>query len=366
MLTDLDYDLLSAYIDDALTDEERASLESRLQTEPELRSELEELRATVLLLNNLPPRKAPRDFTLDARYARRTSFFASAAFSALSTAAAVILFAVGAFLFTNNNQPPTSSGQAAQVAMGSTAATATSSTTLDKGLIETETMEDVTNDVAPVTAPTILQESTVETLADGVVEQATTTLQNEQESGVPSLFQADAEAPADAQDSNNDTFNVAPASPVESQERSTEATETVTGQFFGMQPQPTMGAMGGAAPVAPPAYDTGDAMSSMMMEPTETPTSSEVISSAMQQPAATFAPSSTALPTATDTPTLTLTSTATNTLVPTATSTPEPTPVPPVERERADSSNLLPLAVLVLASVFLVLGVATTIARRSR
>ena len=87
MLTDLDYELLSAYIDGALTESERASFELRLQVEPELSRELDELSATITLLKNLPPRKAPRDFTLDTHYARRSSFFfTSATFSALSTA----------------------------------------------------------------------------------------------------------------------------------------------------------------------------------------------------------------------------------------------------------------------------------------
>ena len=53
MLTDLDYELLSAYIDGALTDSERAAFELRLQAEPELSHELDELRATVTLLFNL-------------------------------------------------------------------------------------------------------------------------------------------------------------------------------------------------------------------------------------------------------------------------------------------------------------------------
>ena len=37
MLTDLDYERLSAYIDGAITDSERIAFELRLQAEPELR-----------------------------------------------------------------------------------------------------------------------------------------------------------------------------------------------------------------------------------------------------------------------------------------------------------------------------------------
>src|SRR5947208_3466511 len=136
MLTDLDYELLSAYIDGALTESERAAFELRLQAEPEFSRELDELRATVTLLNNLPPRKAPRDFTLDARYARRSSFFfTSATFSALSTVAAIILFALGAYLFTGNKTPPqaASVGQSAQSQEGqSVFQPTTTGATLDK------------------------------------------------------------------------------------------------------------------------------------------------------------------------------------------------------------------------------------------
>ena len=103
MLTDLDYELLSAYLDGALTESERTALESRLRDDRELRQELDALRATVQLVNQLPLRKAPRDFTLTAAMVRPTAprwliFPASAAFSALSAAAAVILIAVSAFV----------------------------------------------------------------------------------------------------------------------------------------------------------------------------------------------------------------------------------------------------------------------------
>jgi anti-sigma factor RsiW len=63
-LTDLDYELLSAYLDDALTAAERSALETRLQTEAALRTELDALRQTVTLVRGLPPLTAPRNFTL--------------------------------------------------------------------------------------------------------------------------------------------------------------------------------------------------------------------------------------------------------------------------------------------------------------
>ena len=109
MLTDQDYELLSAYIDDALTEGERATLDGRLRAETELRRELEALRGTVALLNALPARKAPRDFTLDARMARRPAVrrlvFSTVGFSAISALAAVFLIGFSLVLLSGQNAP---------------------------------------------------------------------------------------------------------------------------------------------------------------------------------------------------------------------------------------------------------------------
>jgi anti-sigma factor RsiW len=65
-LNDTDLELLSAYIDRRLSDDERAALEQRLKSTPALRSALDELRATVALLRDLEPLKPPRSFTIEA------------------------------------------------------------------------------------------------------------------------------------------------------------------------------------------------------------------------------------------------------------------------------------------------------------
>ena len=59
-----DVEKLSAYLDGQLKPSEVARLESRLQTEPELASILQDLRQTRSLLRRLPQRRAPRNFTL--------------------------------------------------------------------------------------------------------------------------------------------------------------------------------------------------------------------------------------------------------------------------------------------------------------
>ncbi len=59
-----DLELLSAYLDGELKPAETLRLETRLKTDPELASALNDLRAARTLLRKLPARKAPRNFTL--------------------------------------------------------------------------------------------------------------------------------------------------------------------------------------------------------------------------------------------------------------------------------------------------------------
>lgn len=70
-LSDSDLELLSAYIDNALSVAERVNLERRLAADPRLRAELEELQATTRLLRRLAPVRPPRSFTLDPARAPR-------------------------------------------------------------------------------------------------------------------------------------------------------------------------------------------------------------------------------------------------------------------------------------------------------
>jgi hypothetical protein len=59
-----DVEKLSAYLDGQLKPSEKARLESRLQSDPELASILKDLRLARGLLRQLPQRRAPRNFTL--------------------------------------------------------------------------------------------------------------------------------------------------------------------------------------------------------------------------------------------------------------------------------------------------------------
>lgn len=64
MLSQRDLELLSAYLDGQLSRRQTRRLEARLEQEPALRIELDELRATVQHLHALPIPRASRHFTL--------------------------------------------------------------------------------------------------------------------------------------------------------------------------------------------------------------------------------------------------------------------------------------------------------------
>ena len=131
--TEQDYELLSAYIDDALAQSERAALESRLRTDARLQRELDSLRQTVQLINQLPTLRAPRDFTLDESMVglsatRNTIRIFPAAFSALSAAAAVILFMFGGYFLLRQASPPMMTSNAGIIAAAPTISRATTFT----------------------------------------------------------------------------------------------------------------------------------------------------------------------------------------------------------------------------------------------
>jgi hypothetical protein len=64
-----DVEQLNAYLDGELDPTQRQRLESRLGTDPELKSILDELREARMVLRRLPQRRAPRNFTLTPKMA---------------------------------------------------------------------------------------------------------------------------------------------------------------------------------------------------------------------------------------------------------------------------------------------------------
>ncbi|MEJ2011360.1 MAG: zf-HC2 domain-containing protein [Anaerolineales bacterium] len=90
-----DLERLSAYIDGELSPVETAELEARLAREPDLRSELLELRSVVKATRSIPPRRLPRIFTLTPEMAGVRTGFRFPVLqlaSAVSAVAFVILF----------------------------------------------------------------------------------------------------------------------------------------------------------------------------------------------------------------------------------------------------------------------------------
>jgi hypothetical protein len=64
ILSDRDWELLSAYMDGQLSNGKRTQLEARMKSNPELRAALEDLTQTRTMLRSLPRLKAPRSFKL--------------------------------------------------------------------------------------------------------------------------------------------------------------------------------------------------------------------------------------------------------------------------------------------------------------
>lgn len=107
-------DLLSSYLDDEVSDAERLMVERAVAESDELQAELDSLRQTVTLLNNLPPMPAPRPFTLSqidvepvlspAQPAKKRNWFGWWLGGFSAAAAAVLCVVVGWGLFSLGNQ----------------------------------------------------------------------------------------------------------------------------------------------------------------------------------------------------------------------------------------------------------------------
>lgn len=97
-LTQKDWLLISAFLDGGLTDADNTAFESRLDSDADFKAAFQEIQYTRRLLRSLPPKRAPRNFTLSAEYAKKRSlkwglnrFFGWA--SAASAVAVMAIFA---------------------------------------------------------------------------------------------------------------------------------------------------------------------------------------------------------------------------------------------------------------------------------
>lgn len=130
-LSERDLELLSAYLDGELSDQERHAIEQRLASEGELRRTLDDLRATVRLVGALPRLKAPRSFMLDpaihgARVPGWRRWLASGAAlqwsGALGAAASVVLIVLGLALSSGDATPDREAAAPAPTASAAPAA----------------------------------------------------------------------------------------------------------------------------------------------------------------------------------------------------------------------------------------------------
>src|SRR4030042_5355317 len=106
-ITSRDYELISAYLDSQLGNQERALLESRLKADPELQNELHEITKTRLLIRNLPILRAPHNYYIKAEAVRvRPTQRLAPVFGIVLAVARVLLALVifGSTFFNTNPQ----------------------------------------------------------------------------------------------------------------------------------------------------------------------------------------------------------------------------------------------------------------------
>lgn len=107
-LTQKDWLIISAYLDGRLAVAEKNAFEERLNSDPTFKTAFLEIQYTRRLLASLPQKRAPRNFTLSAEYAKKRSlkwglnrYFGLA--SAASAIAVVAIFAWGSLFSAQTN-----------------------------------------------------------------------------------------------------------------------------------------------------------------------------------------------------------------------------------------------------------------------
>jgi hypothetical protein len=123
-LSEQDYELISAYLDDELLASARAAFEARLAQEADLGDELEQLRIIRMAVQALPELRAPRRFTLTPQMlgqaaappARRALRPRPNWWAGAAAALVVTVVGVGVLLVSRESQPSASGQQVAAMA----------------------------------------------------------------------------------------------------------------------------------------------------------------------------------------------------------------------------------------------------------
>jgi hypothetical protein len=330
MLNGNDLELLSAYLDGALSEAERRALETRLQSDAELRRELARLRATVDLIKTLPTLTTPRPLTLTPRMVRRPNILTSAAFSALSAAAAIILLVIGAGLFT---RPPS----AAPDDFAARSAVAFAPTT---SAINEPAQGGANNAIVPPDMDNF--QSTLEKSSTEIGLESTTGLLG---------FAAPT---ATAQPTIVSQLYAAPLTQGTSAGEELPADASVA-QSQQAQPSPD-DQLRTQSELAAPSSALDGAGVDAAQAPLPAPT--------LLTPRPTLAPTRTASAVPSDTPSPTETATPTNTPSPTASALPTLVPTPILTETPATETNVVGIGLIAVALVLFGLAIVTTILRR--
>lgn len=117
-----DWETLSAYLDGQLSTAERARLERRLKSSPNLQQALQELRRTRAVVRSLPKLRAPRNYTLSPKMAgirqRQPRVYPIFRFASLLASLLFILVVAGDFLVAQRfASAPLSASQAEEAPM---------------------------------------------------------------------------------------------------------------------------------------------------------------------------------------------------------------------------------------------------------
>jgi len=120
-LSSSDWLLLSAYLDNQLSEIEKRQMDERLQSDPECRKALDTLRRTSSLLRSLPARRTPRNFTLSARPLPVKTLPSFVGILRFSSAAAALLLVVAFALDLTQRTPLMSVSKTAENAQPSVA-----------------------------------------------------------------------------------------------------------------------------------------------------------------------------------------------------------------------------------------------------
>ena len=382
-ISEQDYELLSAYLDDMLETSQRAELEVRLNNDSELRAELNALRQMVQLVRSLPELAAPRSYTLTPEQALkiRSERVRPAAegrilrfvVPVLSAAASMMLVLFGLALLLNSPGSSVTTPSIAMATLTGDAASASASDRIVKTPTVAPTMEMTEVEVTEIMLATDEGEVSVFGTDPETGSGAADTASAEEMADETSLDEAplqesvpedtsDQEAdgsvmrftePLATEESGGGIFDLlAPTDTQESFEEEMSAPGAANGEVIELSPDAPVYAIPPA--VATNAVPSPKGSATVIVTVTETAT-------ATATPTPTATATSTATSTPTSTPTSTLTSTAT--MTPTVAPVEAPAPVKGIDASAPPSQ----LIGLILVGLGLSLGVITLVtARRAR